>query len=115
MARVLIADDSAVARVSVKKLVVAAGHEVVEKDTAASAAAVDPSDLACALLDLDLGDGWGTDVAEELRAKHASLPIAFFTTTTTGEALDRARALGPVFAKPSELEDAVAWVRQRAS
>ena len=109
--RVLIADDSAVARVSVARRVRADGIEVVEHDSAASASAVDSTDLACALLDLDLGDGLGTDVAEQLRAGQGALPIAFFTSTSTPEMLARAMTFGPVFAKPDQLDQAIDWVK----
>ena len=88
--RVLIADDSAVARVSVARRVRADGIEVVEHD---------------------LGDGLGTDVAEQLRAGQGALPIAFFTSTSTPEMLARAMTFGPVFAKPDQLDQAIDWVK----
>jgi CheY-like chemotaxis protein len=114
MPKVLVADDSAVARVSVARRVRALGFEVVERDSAASASTVDPASLACALLDLDLGDGSGADVAERLRTAPEAhdLPIAFFTSTREGVAFDRAKRYGEVFSKPDELEKAVAWVTQ---
>ena len=107
---VLIADDSAVARVSVARRVRAAGLTVVEEESAAGASRVDPSGLSCALLDLDLGDGNGTDVAERLRRTQGQLPIAFFTSTRTPEVIAKAATFGPVFAKPEELDQAVAWI-----
>lgn len=110
--RVLIADDSAVARVSVARRVRADGIEVEEQDSAAGASSVDTSDLACALLDLELGDGLGTDVAERLRENRGGLPIAFFTSTRTPEAIALAETFGPVFAKPDELDQAIDWVRR---
>lgn len=110
--RVLIADDSAVARVSVARRVRAEGIEVEERDSAAAASSVDTADLACALLDLELGDGFGTEVAERLREAQGGLPIAFFTSTLTPEVLARAQAFGPVFAKPEELDQAIDWVRR---
>ena len=110
--RVLIADDSAVARVSVARQVRADGIEVEEQDSAAGASSVDTADLACALLDLELGDGLGTDVAERLREGQGGLPIAFFTSTRTPEALARAATFGPVFAKPHQLDQAIDWVRR---
>ncbi len=113
-ARVLIADDSAVARISVARRVRAAGIDVLERDSAASASTVDPSTIACALLDLDLGDGEGTDVAVSLRRAKESLPIAFFTSTREGDAVERAAAMGPVFAKPEDLDAAIAWVQKNA-
>lgn len=110
--RVLIADDSAVARVSVARRVRADGIEVVEQDSAAGASSVDATDLACALLDLELGDGLGTDVAERLRASQGGLPIAFFTSTAAPDTLALAATFGPVFAKPDELDQAIDWVRR---
>lgn len=108
--RVLIADDSAVARLSVARRVRADGIDVEERDSAASASSVDAADLACALLDLDLGDGLGTDVAARLRADQGALPIAFFTTSQAPDVIAHAASFGPVFAKPDQLDDAVAWV-----
>jgi CheY-like chemotaxis protein len=104
---VLVADDSAVVRFTVARRVRAAGHDVVERDSAASAETVDPSTLACALLDFDLGDGYGTDVAQRLRAVEQELPIAFFTSSKPAEVAGRAAGLGPVFAKPDELDAAL--------
>jgi len=109
---VLIADDSPVARVSVARRVRAAGMDVLEEESAAGASAVDAAELSCALLDLELGDGDGTEVAERLRAREGGLPIAFFTSTRAPEAIARAEAFGPVFAKPDDLDAAVDWVRR---
>lgn len=109
--RVLVADDSAVARVALARRVRAAGLEVVELDSCANAGTVDPSTLACALLDFDLGDGFGVDIAARLRASKASLPIAFFTSTT-GDEIALASAFGPVFAKPDDLDAAIDWIER---
>ena len=110
--RVLIADDSAVARVSVARRVRADGIVVEERDSVASAASVDVEGLSCALLDLDLGDGLGTEIAERLRAGRGGLPIAFFSSTSSPEVLAQAATFGPVFAKPDELDQAVDWVQR---
>jgi CheY-like chemotaxis protein len=110
--RVLIADDSAVARVSVARRVRADGLVVEERDSVASAASVDIDGLSCALLDLDLGDGLGTEIAERLRSEHGALPIAFFSSTSSPEVLAQAAAFGPVFAKPDELDQAIDWIRR---
>lgn len=110
--RVLIADDSAVARAAVARRLRASGREVLEHDSVASVSEVDPCSIACALLDFDLGDGSGIDVAARLRAARHELPIAFFTSTSDSSALDRAGAFGPVFLKPNELDVALAWVER---
>lgn len=114
MRRVFVADDSPLVRAAVVRRIRDAGREVVEADSVSAAANVDASALACALLDLDLGDGWGTDVAERLRTNAAALPIAFFTSEQGGERVERARTFGPVFAKPEEVDDAIAWVVSRS-
>jgi CheY-like chemotaxis protein len=108
---VLVADDSAVARLTLARRLRAEGFEVVEHESAASARGAIPTGLACALLDLDLGDGDGDEVARALQAKRPDLPIAFFSASTSAELVERARAIGPVFAKPGELDAAVAWAR----
>jgi CheY-like chemotaxis protein len=113
-ARVLVADDSAVVRLSVTRRVRALGLEVVEKDSVATAMTVDPGDFACALLDLDLGDGEGTEIAAHLAAGGGGLAIAFFSSTTTDDVLARARAFGPVFSKPDQLDQAIAWIEAHA-
>lgn len=110
--RVLIADDSAVARVTVARRVRAAGFEVVEHDSCASASTVDATTIACALLDFDLGDGFGVDVAARLREGQASLPIAFFTSSS-GADVELASAFGPVFTKPDELDAAIDWIEHQ--
>ncbi len=112
--RVLVADDSAVVRLTVARGMRAHGCEVVETDSAGAASAVDAATLACAVLDLDLGDGLGTDVAAALRQAAPELPIAFFTSEQSGDAVERARAIGPVFAKPDDLERAIDWAVSRS-
>lgn len=114
MARVFVADDSPLVRAAVVRRVRDAGRDVVEADSVRAAAEVDGAGLACALLDLDLGDGWGTDVAERLRSGAAELPIAFFTSEQGGDRVERAKAFGPVFAKPEEIDSAIAWIVSRS-
>ena len=112
--RVLVADDSAVVRMALVRRFRLAGYDVVEARTAAEAGAVDPTTLDLAVLDFDLGDGWGDQIAERLRATSADLPIAFFTSTEPGETEARLRPYGPTFAKPGDTEGLVAWVAKHA-
>jgi CheY-like chemotaxis protein len=112
--RVLIADDSAVVRITVARRVRAAGLEVVEHDSCASARAVDASTLACALLDFDLGDGFGDELAAHLRSAESNLPIAFFTSTSQSEVAEKTAAFGPVFTKPDQLDAAIEWVERHS-
>ena len=113
MGRILVADDSALVRAAVVRRIKAEGHDVVEADSTRAASALATEGFACALLDLDLGDGWGTDVAEHLRASAPGLPIAFFTSEQGGDRVERAKTFGPVFSKPDEIDGAIAWVVSR--
>jgi CheY-like chemotaxis protein len=111
---VLVVDDSPVARLAVARRLRAEGFEVLEQASAETPDGATIARLACALLDLDLGDSDGAQLAGSLRRSHAELPVAFFSASVSGEVLARARALGPVFTKPGELDAAIAWVSQSA-
>ena len=111
---VLVVDDSAVARLAVARRLRAEGFDVIEQASASPPKETALGRAACALLDLDLGDSDGCDLARSLLARSPGLPIAFFSGSASRALIDRARALGPVFAKPAELEAAVAWVRANA-
>jgi CheY-like chemotaxis protein len=114
MPTVLVADDSPVALLAIARRLRGEGFDVVEHTTALSASEADVTDLVCALLDVDLGDGDGSDVALALQEKRADLPVAFFSASVAPDVLLRARAVGPVFAKPDGLEAAIEWVRAQA-
>ena len=115
---VLFVDDSALARVAVTRRLVALGIEIkieieieiVTLSSAAEAASADGAAFSAALLDIELGDGFGTDVARRLREAAPGLPIAFFTAGGPAEILEAAEQIGPVFSKASELDDAVRWL-----
>jgi DNA-binding response OmpR family regulator len=108
---VLIADDSAVARLTIVRRLRARAFHVVEADSAATARAADATALTCALLDLDLGDGDGVEVAVALRAVAPNLPVAFFSAESEGSPLAlRAAAMGSVFHKPDALDAAIKWI-----
>ena len=102
-------DDSPVARRAVTRRLLSAGLRVVEGESAALAPGVDVSSFACALLDLDLGDGDGTQMANALRRAVPSLPLAFFSAGAPPEAIARARSWGPLFKKPDDLDRAIEW------
>ncbi len=108
--RILVADDSAVSRLTVTRRLRADGLDVIEHESVASAFTVDGAILDCALLDHDLGDGYGTEIAKRLRARAPALPIAFFTSTDDAAIRAELAVEGPVFAKPAELDAAIAWV-----
>jgi len=113
MPTVLLVDDSPLARRVIARRLLAEGFQVREEPTAAAARAVDAMSLACAVVDLELPDGDGTDLAAALLTRRPSLPLAFFTAGASAALVERARAHGPVFTKP-QLEPLVAWIKRAA-
>ena len=112
---ILFVDDSAVARVAVKRRLVALGLDVVTLGSAAESAGADGATFAAALLDIELGDGYGPDLAARLREGAPGLPIAFLTAGGPAAILEAAARIGPVFSKTSELDDAMRWIVEAAA
>ncbi len=111
MRPVLLVDDSPVARRVLTQRLVAEGFEVCEAPSLAIARKMEVSLLACAIIDLELADGDGTDLAKIFAEKRPSLPIAFFTMGTAPSLVEGARGRGAVFLKP-DLNPLVAWVKR---
>jgi DNA-binding response OmpR family regulator len=108
---VLLVDDSPVARRAVTARLVSEGFDVVEAASVAAARKIDVFTLGCAIVDLELPDGDGTDLARQLAEKRPSLPMAFFTQGTAPSLMECARGRGAVFLKP-DLNPLVAWVKR---
>jgi DNA-binding NtrC family response regulator len=114
MPSILLVDDSPVALRALNQRLAAEGFEVREASSAAAARNLDGATLGrllVAILDLQLGDGDGTDLAANLLARRPSLPIAFFTTGATPSLVESARGRGPVFLKP-DMTPLVQWVKR---
>lgn len=108
---VLLVDDSPVARRVMTQRLIAEGYEVVEAASVAAARKIDVFTLGCAIVDLELPDGDGTDLARLLSEKRPSLPVAFFTQGTAPSLVEGARGRGAVFLKP-DLAPVIAWVKR---
>jgi DNA-binding response OmpR family regulator len=108
---VLLVDDSAVARRVLARRLEADGFQVSEASSMAAGRKVDVASLGCAIIDLELPDGDGTDLARVLLEKRPALPVAFFTMGTAPSLVEGARARGPVFLKP-DMSPVVAWVKR---
>jgi DNA-binding response OmpR family regulator len=111
MPAVLIVDDSPVARRALTQRLHSEGYEVIEAASVAAARKVDAYAFGCAIVDLELPDGDGTDLARFLAERRASLPIAFFTQGTSPSLVEDARNRGTVFKKP-DMAPLVAWVKR---
>jgi DNA-binding response OmpR family regulator len=111
MRTILLVDDSPVARRVLTQRLVAEGFEVCEAASLATARRMDLSQVACAIVDLELADGDGTDLARILVEKRPALPIAFFTMGTAPSLVEGARGRGAVFLKP-DMNPLVAWAKR---
>lgn len=107
--KILVADDSLVVRAALGQRLTAAGFEVVLAGSAAEAMAADAPSFACAVLDVDLGDGDGLTVAEALVARNGALRVAFFTSGDAPPPSTRFHAA--TFEKSKDLDRVVAWVQ----
>jgi DNA-binding response OmpR family regulator len=107
---ILFVDDSALVREATTRRLARRGVPVTALASLAEAHTVDPTRYAAALLDIDLGDGFGTDVAACLRRASPALPIAFLSGGGPPPILEAARAFGPVFSKLAEVDEAIGWV-----
>jgi CheY-like chemotaxis protein len=110
MPTVLVVDDSPVVRRTLERRLAKEGLTVIADGTATGAQARPLEGVACAVIDIELPDGSGCDLAVSLRRARPGLPVAFFTAGASDEVLENARAHGLVFWKP-ELENLVAWVK----
>jgi DNA-binding response OmpR family regulator len=111
---VLVVDDSALARVTIASRLAEDGVASTTAGSFFEASRTDARGFAAALLDLELGDGSGRDLALLLRGQAPALPIAFFTASSHGRDLEAARALGPVFTK-DDLDAAATWILSTVS
>ncbi len=120
---ILFVDDSAVVRAATTRRLAGRGLPVTALGSSREAHEVDPTSFSAALLDIELGDGFGPDVAARLRLASPALPIAFLSGYDAGHdgghdgghgspsnLLDAARAIGPVFSKGTGVEDAILWL-----
>jgi len=116
---ILLVDDSVLVRVATTRRLAERGLRVTALGSSREASIIDATRFAAALLDIDLGDGFGPDVAAYLRVAAPGLPIAFLTARDGGAPpdrggpdilLDAARAFGPIFCKVAGVEDAIGWL-----
>jgi CheY-like chemotaxis protein len=115
MARVLLVDDSMYQRIKIRKILEAAGYEVVEgKDGEEGLTMAASSEPDCMLLDLLMPNVDGMQVLRELNEKHPSFPIIIHTSDIQEQTRQECLALGAVafLNKPSREEDVLAQIAQ---
>ena len=65
-----------------------------------------------AVIDLDLPDGVGTQLAERLRQEGRLGPVIFFTSTNDHRLKEAAEVQGRVIHKESGIDELMVWVRR---
>ncbi len=104
MARVLVVEDypplATVIAIGLRRL----GHEVVRVGNVQRALATDGR-FGCAVVDIDLPDGNGIDLADRLVAEGRAGVVVFFTATRDAAARERALAHGTLVDKTLGVEE----------
>lgn len=114
--RVLVVDDSAVARRAVREVAFAAGATVTEAatvDEARDALVVAPPDAV--VTDFDLPDGTGLEIARAARIARRAMPVAFLTSDRDSAYASGAASMGPVFSKLEPLAPLHEWLTAQAA
>jgi CheY-like chemotaxis protein len=105
--RALIVEDDPVVARSIARRLLREGYSVSLAQTCRAARAAG-SGFQVGILDLDLPDGSGADLADELLRLGAVRGVVFYTGSLDGQVRTRASLFGAVVDKSADLEDVVA-------
>src|SRR5262245_30657364 len=114
MRPIVVVDDDTAVRKALGRLLSALGHRVCLFDSAESFLGTAPALCpVCVLVDIDLGETSGLDLARELQKRRLNFPLVFITGSQSEAAKQQALALGCVayLQKPlseTKLMDAIA-------
>ncbi len=106
---VLVEDDPELAR-TLERVLSRYGHVTQTGQSAAAAEALEAS-FDCGILDIDLPDGSGVELAARLLDSGQVGVVVFYSASTDPDVIERARELGPFVSKAAgtlELERALA-------
>lgn len=110
MSVILIVDDSRVARLSLRRMISTALPDAafLEAGSVAEALTVcDGADLLAAIIDYNMPEQTGLELAEVLREKHPDLRMALCTANIQDAVVERARNLGMGFIPKPPEQDAL--------
>ena len=105
MRALIVEDDPVVAR-SIARRLLREGYTVSLAGTCRAARAAGKG-FHVAILDLDLPDGSGTDLADELLRLGAVRSLLFYTGSLDAAQRERARVFGPLLDKTQDLEELI--------
>jgi DNA-binding response OmpR family regulator len=107
--QILVVEDDPTLRRAIARALQRAGHEVVVAGRCGGARALSGA-FDVAVLDLELPDGTGVDVAGELLALGRASGVVFFSGAADPSLLGRASRLGTVVAKSGNFDSLLAAV-----
>lgn len=111
LARVLVAEDYPALAKVIAIAIQREGHGVERAGSIARALALEGTfDLA--VIDLDLRDGWGTELANQLRSEGRLGLVIFLASSSDHEQISTAEAWGQVVTKELGVEPLMTWVRR---
>ena len=108
--KVLVVDDSKLARIVAGKAIAALQPDWVRVEAGSAAEAltiVGAEHIDLAILDFNMPDKDGLELAADLRAAHPDMPIAVITANVQDEIVARVRALNATFVAKPVTQDAL--------
>lgn len=111
--RLLVVDDDAAVRESIRQLLEATGYEAISApDGSAAAAQWEQKQIDLAILDLDLPRQSGWDVFENLTRQHPCIPVIIITGLTHQYRTAQAAGVGALLEKPIEATTLLSTVEE---
>jgi two-component system response regulator RegX3 len=107
--RLLVVEDDVTVARALSRTLARAGFTVATTRSCSAACAL-AQIFDFAILDLDLPDGNGVDLARTLIASGKVPSVSFFTSSTDTALLSRARSIGPVVMKSLGTSPILAWL-----
>ncbi|WP_312408018.1 response regulator [Rhizobium sp.] len=107
---VLVVDDSKLARIVAGKAIAALQPDWTRVEAGSAADALDllgSQHVDVAILDFNMPDKDGLELASELRSSHPHMPIAVITANVQDEIVARVRALNATFVAKPVTQDAL--------
>ncbi len=108
--RVLVVDDSAYIRVRVASVLRARGVDPTEASSFEEAVALADGRFDAAVVDVELGERSGVELAELLLARNPALRLGFLTSNPDAARAQSAERFGPVFTKEWDLAQVLLWL-----